>query len=180
MNIKRSLVGVVLLSIILVSLSAASATEEVTATLKANIEEYLEHGVTSGEDKYQSSLDLENAFTTDPQFVYGYRSNAVGTFDFTMTVGDFINQTDNDYSVKIATVRSTSDLSYSTTDGYTVFTYTYISGASADEATLTISPAKISGGYDHTGVLVADGESVATAPAGDYESTITFVVTVRS
>ena len=155
----------------------------VTATLRANIGEYLSHGFNIEGTKYQPSVTIDDAFgTTVPSFKYGYKTNAAGTFVFKMAVTDFTNQTVAG-SVKIASVSSDKGTSYSG-GYYTIFTDTSPTITSAeryDEAVITITPARTAdiGNFDHTGVgtAIAAGTTVEGGAAGAYVATLTFAIT---
>ncbi|WP_155816703.1 hypothetical protein [Sphaerochaeta pleomorpha] len=169
---KRSLIVLVLLSVVLTGVFAVSLGNPATATLNATIGEYFEHGFHTVEGLYQASVTKNNAFTTDPEFVYGYRTNGTGSFTFNMVVGDFVS---GENSVKIAAVSASSPLTPAS-GGYTVFSFTGSGSDKIAETTITISPAQTTGGDDHTGAAIEEGHSVDSAPAGDYVSTITFSV----
>ncbi|WP_320129163.1 hypothetical protein [uncultured Sphaerochaeta sp.] len=153
-----------------------------TATLKANIGEYLDHGFTIGTVKYNPSITIENAFAAPSQFVYGYKTNAVGHFTFTMNVGNFISTSNANNIVKIASVTSSlSSITYTST-GYKIFsdyTATTVTGVEQNaESTITITPAATAnvGSLDHTGSSIVAAETVQGGAAGSYVSTITFTI----
>ncbi len=155
----------------------------VTATLRANIGEYLVHGFNVNGTKYQPTATIDDAFgATSPSFKYGYKTNAGGTFDFYMNVGNFINQTIAG-TVKIASVTSSKGaIVYNSTTGYKIFTNTgaALSAERNDEATITVNPAKATG-FDHTGASITNAEQVGsgtTATAGAYEAEIIFSIVV--
>jgi hypothetical protein len=182
MNKKRMLGVLVILVFVLGSAFSIAMPSPAVATLTASIDEYLEHGFTNDLGvKYNATIAIANAFDTDPEFVYGYHSNAAGEFSFIMEVGDFIMDTNSANVVKIAAVTSTnspSSFAY-TANGYTILS-NYVATVGVEqlaETTITITPATTIGGYDHTGVYeVLDTETVDTAVAGSYTSTITFTV----
>jgi hypothetical protein len=127
-----------------------------------------------GDLLYQATVTKNNAFSTDPEFVYGYRTNYTGTFTFSMDVGDFISGSN---VVKIASVSASSTLgTYVSGIGYPVFAFTGAGSDKTAETTITVVPAQTYGGNDHLGAAVAEGQSVDSAAAGDYVSTITFSV----
>jgi hypothetical protein len=155
-----------------------------TATLNATIGDYLDHGFNYNGLKYQPSIIIDDAFgTTAPSFRYGFRTNAQGKFVFKMVVGNFINKTTVG-TVKIASVTSDQgDLTY-TPSGYTIFTDESADGPTTyerkGEVKITIYPAKEIADFDHTGLTdISVNEQVGgdvTAPAGAYESIITFTI----
>ncbi len=155
----------------------------VTATLRANIGEYLNHGFNIAGTKYQPTVTIDDAFgSTAPSFKYGYKTNAAGNFVFKMAVSDFVNQTVTG-TVKIASVSSDKGTSYSG-GFYTIFTESSATVTSAerfDEAVITITPARTGdiGNFDHTGggTAIASGSTVEGGSAGAYVATLTFSIT---
>lgn len=153
---------------------------DVTALLKANVGEYLEHGFTVNSVKYQSSTTILDAFDTanPPQFVYGYRTNAQGNFEFRMTVGDFLN-TNGVNKVRIASVEK-GGTPMSPVSGQTYYLLFSEANASSlgtvqhsGEDTFTIIPAT-STGSDHLGASIGPLEYISeNTVAGSYTATIT-------
>ncbi|MDD4450595.1 MAG: hypothetical protein PHS76_07800 [Sphaerochaeta sp.] len=157
----------------------------VTATLKADWKAYLNHGFITaiGSFDYESSKTIMDAFTTDPVFYYGYKTNATGSFEFRMTVSDFTSTIGNTTStVKIADVKkgTTSMTKETGSNYYKLFerdnsSFTLGDAAVSEDAKITVSPAKAE---DTTkGITAAQhvGEG-STAPAGAYTSTVTITV----
>jgi len=156
----------------------------VTATLKATKGEFLEHGFTVGGVKYQSEVEVLDAFTTPPQFTYGYKTNAMGTFSFRMTVGNFIHQVSTNPEVKIAsvTIGTTTGSPVIPDTGnpyYVIFSEanssTLGSVSHVGETTITITPATGTG-TDHLGDTIVAGEHTGDALAGAYTSTIEIAI----
>ena len=172
MNTKRIFIVLLLLSVLLTGVLAGSLIITATSTLNATIGEYFEHGFHTTDGLYQATVTKNNAFTVDPEFVYGYRTNGNGSFTFNMEVGDFIS---GDNRVKIASISASSTL-IPTSIGYTVFSFSGSGSDKIGETTITVVPAQTFGGNDHTGAAIAEGESVDSAAAGEYVSTITFSV----
>lgn len=152
----------------------------VTALLKANVGEFLEHGFTVNSVKYQSSVEVLDAFEINPSFVYGYRTNAQGVFEFRMTVGNFLH-TNGTSVVKIADVKKGTVaidpvsgqnyyLLFSENNAVSLGTVTH-----TGEDTFTIIPAAALG-TDHLGGTIAAGQYVGDATAGSYTSTVTIVI----
>lgn len=153
--------------------------DAVTATLNANIGDYLYHGFIDSETpaEFDATKTINDAFITDPAFQYGFRTN-IGTaynFEFRMEVGDFIHNTNSDAKIKIADVL-VGGISPAPISGYYVIlskTTTVSSGV----VNVVIKPAKASGN-DHLGVLIGASEyyGSTTAVAGAYTSTVTISV----
>jgi len=185
MKIKRLVVILMVLIFSTVGLFANIPHDDIptaVATLKANIGEFLYHGFADSEldTTFESTLTVEDAFTAAPSFWYGYRTNAAGTYVFRMSVTDFVNQ-DDLTKVKIKSVTSSEhpSMSYST-EGYELFTETnsiMTESSRSDYTFITITPATVATGTDHTGTHVIAGvETVGGASAGAYVATITFTV----
>jgi len=152
---------------------------DVTATLKANIGEYLEHGFNNNTALYQPTITVLDAFgSTAPSFKYGFKTNAIGTFRFTMSVGNFIGTPSGTVKIKSIAKDGVAFTSAQLLSGvYTVLTDSAsTSNPRIGESTITITPATVYGSseLDHAGAVIADGETVATAPAGDYTAILTF------
>lgn len=159
----------------------------VTATLKADWLAYLNHGFISGlgggDFNYQATKTILDAFTTDPVFYYGYKTNATGNFQFRMTVSDFTSTIGETTStVKISGVKKGASTLEKTVNGldsyYILFTRdnsSFVLGSAAvyEEAQITISPAKAVGVGITSAQHVGEG---STAPAGSYTSTVTISV----
>jgi hypothetical protein len=151
---------------------------DVTAMLKANIGEYLNHGFTVNGVK---SVIIEDAFTTDPSFTYGYETNAQGKFDFQMTVGNFVH-TDGQTEILIKAVKKgAATITPVTVSGDTFYRLFDIvenpvstgSVKKSSEATFTIVPAKKThdGTLDHLGTTTIGNNSEYTDYADDTDST---------
>lgn len=156
---------------------------DVTALLKANVGEFLEHGFTVNSVKYQSSIEILDAFETNPSFVYGYRTNAQGAFEFRMTVGDF-KHTNGSNIVKIADVKkgSTSPVAIDPVSGESYYLLFSENNAVSlgtvthtGEDTFTIIPATATG-TDHLGGTISAGQYIGDATAGSYTSTVTILI----
>lgn len=182
---KRALAILLVLVMVTAGLFAAPTVTvpgAVTATLKANIGEYLAHGFNIAGTKYQPTVTVEDAFgATAPSFRYGYKTNAAGTFVFKMAVGNFTNSTVAG-TVKIASVSSDKGTSYAG-GFYTIFndySATITSAERYDEALITITPARTAniGSVDHTGAggNIVAAETVEGGSAGAYTATLTFSI----
>ena len=154
----------------------------VTATLKATIGDYLYHGFidASNPGVYSASKTIEDAFTTNPAFQYGYTTNidtSIYGFKFQMVVGDFINQDDTDYAIKIASV-SVGNTAVGPDTGTNLYTIlNSATSGSTGQVSVVVSPAKAAGN-DHLGVTMTDAEYIggANEVAGSYTSTVTIAV----
>ena len=168
-----------------------TAPANVTATLKANIGEYLEHGFLVNNVPYTQSIVIEDAFgATAPSFTYGYMTNAEGVLTFKMEVGNFKNTTTNNANdiIKIASVEKNS-IAFVTSDldggFYTIFSEEnddMTTSMHSDEAVIKIFPAKATG-TDHAGEAIAANEHAGagnTAAPGAYAADIVFSITVAS
>jgi len=167
--------------------TAGNGATSLSATLNATIGEYLFHGFNVSGVKYQSSVSVSDAFTTNPVITYGYKTNAVGTYTFQFSISDFIHSAGSATGVvKIASVSSSvAGMAWNTTDSmYDLFSTTsaIVSEDRNNETNITIVPAKSGVTTDHrnqpvTAVQVAgDGTSGSSAPAGSYTSTLTFAI----
>jgi hypothetical protein len=152
----------------------------VTATLNANIGDYLYHGFVdaSAPTGFLSTKVIADAFITDPVFNYGYKTNISETysFEFRMIVGDFVhNDTDVSAVIKIADVLIDNVPAYPITGYYLLLSKT---GAETQESVaVKIQPAKAAG-LDHLNVSIGASEYYGseTAVAGAYTSTVTISV----
>ena len=152
----------------------------VTATLNANIGDYLYHGFVdaSAPTGFLSTKVIADAFDTDPTFEYGYKTNISSTygFEFRMIVGDFVHE-----DVSTGAVIKISDVTVDTVPIYPISGYYLLlskTGAETQEsADVVISPAKAAGN-DHLGVPIGASEfyGSTTAVAGAYTSTVTISV----
>lgn len=163
---------------------------DVTATLKANIGEYLDHGFLVNSVPYTQSVVIEDAFgATTPSFTYGYKTNAQGSLTFKMKVDNFINTSTNLATdiIKIASVEKDSS-AFETSDlvggYYTVFSEENASvtdSMHSNQAVIKIYPAKAVG-TDHAGSTIESNEHAGTgntAAPGAYVADIKFSVTVE-
>jgi hypothetical protein len=191
---KRTLAILMILVLATSGLFAAVTITEpadVTATLKANIGEYLNHGFLVNSVPYTQFVVIEDAFgATAPSFTYGYKTNAEGTLTFKMQVNNFKNTTTNVATdiIKIASVEKDS-VAFSTNDlvggYYTIFTEnnaTVTESMHSAQAVIKIIPAKAMG-TDHTGDAIAANEHAGagnTAAPGAYAADIVFSITVAS
>jgi len=151
----------------------------VTATLNANIGDYLYHGFVDSETpaEFDATKTINDAFITDPAFQYGFRTN-IGTtynFEFRMEVGNFIHNTIAGAKIKIADVL-VGGLSPDPISGYYVI-LSKTTAVSSGAVNVVIKPAKAAGN-DHLGVVMTDAEYVGgvNAVAGAYTSTVTISV----
>jgi hypothetical protein len=150
----------------------------VTATLTAIIGDYFNHGFdnTLESTQFNSTLNIANAFETDPEFTYRYETNTTDDFVIKMTVGDFVNGSDSDVKIKIANVLVANVIKNNSTGIYTILDST-LSGTTG-HALIKIQPMKniTVATDDHRGVevLPADTEKFvnAEAIAGTYTSTV--------
>ena len=158
----------------------------VTATLTAIIGDFFQHGFDDPDDssQYNASLDIEDAFTTDPVFTYRYETNTSTDFDVKMAVSDFINGSDSDYKIKIFDVLVGGDDPDPTSGLYTILS-SALSGSTGSVA-ITIQPMKdiTVDTNDHLGVKVrttdTDKYVNENAMAGTYTSTVTISVATVS
>ena len=164
---------------------------DVTALLKANIGEYLNHGFTVGAAKFQSTVTITDAFTTNPSFTYGYETNAQGTINFEMTVGNFIH-TNGTTNILILAVKKGSDNMTPTGGKYLLFdtiTNAKSTGLAKNsaEATFTIVPAKKANvnSFDHlntTKIAMTEGlanyADEADSVAGSYTSEVSIHISI--
>ena len=178
---KKTFLAILMILVLATAgLFAVTIPGSVTATLKADIGDTLLHGFNYSGVKYRPTVTITDAFgATAPSFLYGYRTNAAGNFTFKMAVGNFINQNVTG-AIKIGSVASSNGaLTYAST-GYVIFsTLNTLGTEKTDEATITIYPAKAEG-TDHAGTTILASEHAGpsnTAPAGSYESSITFAIT---
>ncbi|NLE16299.1 MAG: hypothetical protein GX626_10580 [Spirochaetales bacterium] len=151
----------------------------VTATLNANIGDYLYHGFIDSTTpaEFDATKTINDAFITDPAFQYGFRTN-IGTtynFEFRMTVGDFLHNTISGAKIKIADV-TVGGLSPDPISGYYVI-LSKTTAVSSGAVNVVIKPAKAAGN-DHLGVAMTDAEYYggANEVAGPYTSTVTIAV----
>ena len=151
----------------------------VTATLNANIGDYLYHGFIDSATpaEFDATKTINDAFTTDPAFQYGFRTN-IGTtynFEFRMTVGDFLHNTVSGAKIKIADVL-VGGLSPDPISGYYVI-LSKTTAISSGAVNVVIKPAKAAGN-DHLGVVMTDAQYIngANEVAGAYTSTVTIAV----
>lgn len=184
---NKKLIAITLVLVLAVSGVFAIVTVDmpgpVTATLKATKGEFLYHGFTVNSVKYQSTVEVLDAFNTNPEFVYGYWTNAQGNFSFRMTVGNFIHQTSSNPAVKIAQVKVNGTTAAPVTDEtyYELFNFTNAAildnSSQTGEKTITIVPvANSTITTDHLGATVGSGQNVTDALAGSYTSEITISI----
>ncbi|HAE43757.1 MAG TPA: hypothetical protein DCG34_12700, partial [Clostridiales bacterium] len=132
---KRTLAILIILVLVTSGLFAeynVTVPDAATAQLTAVIGEYLYHGFANSNTVdmstvFASSVEINDAFneTTYPSFFYGYKTNAdIGSFDFNMTVENFVNGSTG--VVLIEAVESTKGFVAHTenTNVYKIFTYT--------------------------------------------------------
>lgn len=169
---------------------------DVTAYLKANIGEFLEHGFTVDSVMYQPSITINDAFNTNPEFEYGYRTNAQGTINFLMTVGDFLH-TNGNARIVIKEVQKGGVKMTPAVGTYVLFdeivNATSKETENVKKATFKIVPAKKGdlGQTDHTGskmigTVAPVGENagyvnyadVADSTPGSYTSTVTIAISI--
>ena len=165
----------------------------VTATLNATIGDYLHHGFidASNPGVYSASKTIEDAFTTNPAFQYGYTTNIDTSkygFKFQMVVGDFINQDDTDYAIKIASVSVGNTVVGPDTAGTNLYTIlNSATSGSTGQVSVVVSPAKSGNDgtetpettiVDHLGSPITQADFVGGADviAGSYQSTVTISV----
>lgn len=167
-----------------------NTVDDVTATLKATVGDYLDHGfIESGSPGvYAATKTIENAFTTDPVFTYGYKTNmdvVTTPIKFEMSVGDFILQSNTDIRIKIGDVMVGTNSPAPTSGVYTLLTSAQ-SGLQG-QAIVTIKPMKADGD-DHLGYDISDDDSITDtlqyvnddAAPGEYISTVTISVATVS
>jgi hypothetical protein len=158
----------------------------VTATLTAIIGDYFQHGFDDPDDssQYNATLNIEDAFTTDPVFTYRYDTNTSTAFDIKMAVSDFVNGSDSDYKIKILDVLVGSDDPDPVSGLYTILSSS-LSGNTGSVA-ITIKPMKdiAVDTVDHLGVEVTTTDTDKfvndNAMAGTYTSTVTISVATVS
>ena len=168
--------------------STGNGNNAVSASLNATIGDFLYHGFVNGTGptatKYNASVTVNDAFneTTPPSFTYGFKTNAVGSFTFTMAVGNFIHS-DGIASgvVKIKAVKKDNTIMTPISNVYNAFVSSSATGGlRVGEALFTILPATSAdiGQADHSGgpTTIAALDTTTGAPAGAYEATITFTV----
>jgi hypothetical protein len=166
-----------------------NTVDPVTATLKATVGDYLDHGFieSSSPGVYAATKTIENAFTTDPVFTYGYKTNmdVVATpIKFEMSVGDFILQSNTDIRIKIGDVMVGSNSPAPTSGVYTLLTSAQ-SGLEG-QAIVTIKPLKTAGAdhldYDISTDTITDTLQYVNddAAPGEYISTVTISVATVS
>lgn len=184
---KRTLAILMILVLATSGLFAVTVPGTVSAFLKANIGEYFTHGFNNGTTLYNSSIEVQDAFSVNaPSFRYGYKTNATsGNYSFKMTVGDFVNQ-NTAGSVKIRMVNSSKTITQQgTTNEFEIFAITGSSADLADEALITIRPflSFTPGDVDITGATITAANTVngdatnSGAPAGEYIATVSFSIT---
>lgn len=186
---KRSFVILVILALVMGGVFAApidagllATAGTPTATLKAIIGEYLNHGFHKGGDQFLPTIEVTDAFhaTNFPAFTYGYATNAVGTFDITMTVNDFENGTSGaSGTVAIASVEvSGGGILSSDKRDYKLFVYDGDGSDAAAEKTITIKVYQnyTTGDKDLDGNAIVAENTVAGAQAGEYTAEITFTI----
>jgi len=184
---NKKLIAIALVLLIAVSGVFAEITVDmpgpVTATLKATKGEFLYHGFTVNSVKYQSAVEVLDAFNTNPEFTYGYWTNAQGTFSFRMSVGNFIHQTPSNPAVKIAQVKVNGTVAapVSGETYYELFNFTNAAildnSSQTGEKTITIVPvATASVTTDHLSAPVGSGQNVADALAGSYTSEVSIYI----
>lgn len=182
MNKKLIALALVLLLAVggLFATYSVTVPTSVEALLKANVGEFLEHGFTVNSVKYQSSIEILDAFETNPSFVYGYRTNAQGAFEFRMTVGNFLH-TNGSSIVKIADVKK-SNVSIDPVSGQSYYLLFSENNAESlgtvthtGEDTFTIVPATATG-TDHLGTSIGAGQYVGDATPGAYTATVTIAI----
>ncbi|WP_320122505.1 hypothetical protein [uncultured Sphaerochaeta sp.] len=167
-----------------------NTVDDVTATLKATVGDYLDHGFieSSSPGVYAATKTIENAFTTDPVFTYGYKTNmdvVTTPIKFEMSVGDFILQSNTDIRIKIGDVMVGTSSPAPTSGVYTLLTSAQ-SGLQG-QAIVTIKPMKADGD-DHLGYDISDDDSITDtlqyvnddAAPGEYISTVTISVATVS
>ncbi|MDY0244657.1 MAG: hypothetical protein RBQ89_07575 [Sphaerochaeta sp.] len=167
-----------------------TAVSNVTATLKATVGDYLDHGFieSSSPGVYAATKTIENAFTTDPVFTYGYKTNmdvVTTPIKFEMSVGDFILQSNTDIRIKIGDVMVGTTSPDPTSGVYTLLTSAQ-SGLQG-HAIVTIKPMKAVG-VDHLDYDISDDDSILDtlqyvnddAAPGEYISTVTISVATMS
>ena len=150
--------GIALVLVLIIAMSSAfaaplvingSPVDSVTATLKAIIGDYFVHGFDDPEDpnsQFNATINIDNAFETDPVFTYRYETNIQTAFAIKMAVSDFINDLNSDVRIKIVDVIVGSSSPVPTNGVYTILTSS--SSEHSGHATITIKPMK-STGNDH-------------------------------
>ncbi len=160
---------------------AVISPASVSALLKATIGDYLYHGFVdaSASHGFSSTIDdINDAFTIDPVFNYGYDTNIGSTYSFEwrLTVSDFLHNSISGKKIKISDVVVDS-LSPLVTDGYYVI-MSKTGAETADSVAIKIIPAKATG-TDHLGAAIATDEHAGagnTATSGAYTSTVTITL----
>lgn len=156
---------------------------DVTVTLKGTLGLYFYHGIVES-GSYIGSKTITDAFgATAPSFKYGYETNAAGVpYYIRMSVTDFDNKTTNvDGTVKIKNVTAShvsGSLSWDTdTSSYNLYSVPTTNSYTKTDSTITIYPAKlVTDTTDHRSQPITAAQTAAGAPAGEYEATITFIV----
>ncbi|MBI9093842.1 MAG: hypothetical protein JEY71_03060 [Sphaerochaeta sp.] len=160
---------------------------DVTASLQATIGEYFYHGFTTGNvgdtpnaGGFYAAKTITDAFNaTPPSFTYGYKTNAANsTFSLKMTVADFLNGSSGVVKIEGVTVSGAGALTQVGRD-FELFTFTGNGVDNTAQKTISIVPFLTfnNGDTDITGAVIVAANAVNGAPAGAYQSLITFKIT---
>ena len=132
------------------AIEGVTSSANVTATLSGVIGTTFSHGFTTADGMYQSSATNEgDAFSTDPELIYGFKVKYGTGFTSMMTVGSFKNGTEEvDINEVIIQVTDKTDVSYtgaSLSTAMKVLEYTATNTLDIQEATIIIVPGSIDG-----------------------------------
>lgn len=160
---------------------------DVEATLKATIGGgFFRHGFVNPADssEFNSSLEIEDAFVSNPTFTYGYETNTSTAFGIYMDVSDFIHDTTSGVAIKIEEVEIGGSPA-SNVNG--VYTLALSSAAGLSEnVVIEIIPMKniSTDTDDHLGDTILSTETTKfvneEATPGGYTSTVTVSVATIS
>jgi len=156
------------------------SSDDVTATLKAVLGPYFDHGFTNPVtlSDYQTGVVIgdgedDDAFEVITPLTYKYKTNITGAFKITMDVSDFMGSGQN---VKIEKVVLGNDVATPVEGVYTLFNISGGAGKKTGSTQISIYPVMTVTGKDHLGVTIEEGSSVNSVSTGTYTSTITISV----
>ncbi len=147
---------------------------------------FFRHGFVNPADssEFNSSLEIEDAFVSNPTFTYGYETNTSTAFGIYMDVSDFIHDTTSGVAIKIEEVEIGGSPA-SNVNG--VYTLALSSAAGLSEnVVIEIIPMKniSTDTDDHLGDTILSTETTKfvneEATPGGYTSTVTVSVATIS
>jgi len=132
------------------AITGLPSSADVTATLTGVIGTTFSHGFTTTDGKYQSSATNQgDAFSTNPELIYGFKVKYGTGFRSMMTVSSFMNGTEevtiNEVIVKVVGKTDVTYTGASVGGAMEVLQYAATNTLDTQEATIVIVPGSIAG-----------------------------------